>query len=256
MAPITMPVLVCGLITCILLEKLGVFGYGGLLPEKVRVILEDFDQYETEKRNIKDNAALVIQALVALVLVVGLALHIAAVGLIGLMIIVLLTAFNGIIEEHQLGHAFEEALPFTSLLVVFFAIVAVIHEQHLFTPVIDAVLAMEPSQQPGMFFIANGVLSMISDNVFVATVYISQVKQAFLAGQISREQLELLAIAINTGTNLPSVATPNGQAAFLFLLTSALAPLIRLSYGRMVIMAFPYTLVLGIVGYLCVTLAL
>ena len=197
-----------------------------------------------------------IQALVALVLVVGLALHIAAVGLIGLMIIVLLTAFNGIIEEHQLGHAFEEALPFTALLVVFFAIVAVIHEQHLFTPVINAVLAMEPSQQPGMFFIANGVLSMISDNVFVATVYISQVKQAFLAGQISREQLELLAIAINTGTNLPSVATPNGQAAFLFLLTSALAPLIRLSYGRMVIMAFPYTLVLGIVGYLCVTFAL
>ncbi|MDK7286293.1 fumarate hydratase, partial [Bifidobacterium bifidum] len=39
---------------------------------------------------------------------------------------------------------------------------------------------------------------------------------------------------VNTGTNLPSVATPNGQAAFLFLLTSALAPLIRLSYGRMV----------------------
>ena len=47
-------------------------------------------------------------------------------------------------------------------------------------------------------------------------------------------------IAINTGTNLPSVATPNGQAAFLFLLTSALAPLIRLSYGRMVIMALPH----------------
>jgi len=44
------------------------------------------------------------------------------------------------------------------------------------------------------------------------------------------------------------VATPNGQAAFLFLLTSAVAPLIRLSYGRMVIMALPYTFVLGGVG--------
>ena len=52
------------------------------------------------------------------------------------MVIVLLTAFNGVVEEHQLGHAFEEALPFTALLVVFFAIVAVIHDQHLFTPVI------------------------------------------------------------------------------------------------------------------------
>ena len=30
---------------------------------------------------------------------------------------------------------------------------------------------------------------------------------------------------INTGTNIPSVATPNGQAAFLFLLTSSLSPI-------------------------------
>jgi NhaB family Na+:H+ antiporter len=67
-------------------------------------------------------------------------------------------------------------------------------------------------------------------------------------GVISREHFEVMAIAINTGTNLPSVATPNGQAAFLFLLTSALAPLIRLSYIKMVIMAFPYTIVLSLVG--------
>jgi len=59
-----------------------------------------------------------------------------------------------------------------------------------------------------------------------------------------------LAIAINTGTNLPSVATPNGQAAFLFLLTSSLAPLINLSYAKMVKMALPYTIVLSIIGYL------
>ena len=37
-------------------------------------------------------------------------------------------------------------------------------------------------------------------------------------------------------------------AAFLFLLTSALAPLIRLSYGRMVIMALPYTITMTIAG--------
>ena len=65
---------------------------------------------------------------------------------------------------------------------------------------------------------------------------------------ITRAEFDQLAVAINTGTNLPSVATPNGQAAFLFLLTSALAPLIRLSYGRMVVMALPYTLALTAVG--------
>ncbi len=89
---------------------------------------------------------------------------------------------------------------------------------------------------------------MVSDNVFVGTVYINEVKSALLDGQITRDQFDLLAVAINTGTNLPSVATPNGQAAFLFLLTSALAPLIQLSYGRMVWMALPYTIVLALVG--------
>jgi NhaB family Na+:H+ antiporter len=253
MAPVTMPVLVAGLATCALLEVTGKFGYGAQIPESVRRVLEDFQEKADAGRTRRSNSRLAVQALVAVILVLGLALHLAEVGLIGLMVIVLLTAFNGIVEEHQIGHAFEEALPFTALLVVFFAIVAVIHDQHLFTPVIDSVLAMDATIRPAMFFVANGVLSMISDNVFVATVYINEVKTALDVGAITRDEFDKLAVAINTGTNLPSVATPNGQAAFLFLLTSALAPLIRLSYGRMVIMALPYTVVMGGVGLACVS---
>lgn len=248
MTPITMPVLAAGLITCLLLETTGKFGYGTLLPQAVRNVLEEFEHNEVKKRGHRDVAALSVQAIVALFLVVALATHVAAVGIVGLAIIVLLTAFNGIVEEHQIGHAFEEALPFTALLVVFFSIVAVIHEQHLFSPIIEAVLEMDSDIRPVMFFIANGVLSMISDNVFVATVYINEVRAALDSARITREEFDLLAIAINTGTNIPSVATPNGQAAFLFLLTSALAPLIRLSYGRMVIMALPYTIIMGGTG--------
>ena len=139
-------------------------------------------------------------------------------------------------------------MPFTALLVVFFAIVSVIHEQHLFAPVTEFVLSMPVDSQPIIMFIANGVLSMMSDNVFVATVYINEMAASLNSGAITREHFEIMAVAINTGTNLPSVATPNGQAAFLFLLTSALAPLIRLSYMTMVIMALPYTIVLSFVG--------
>jgi len=252
MAPVTMPVLFCGLSTCILLEKTRTFDYGTELPNSVRNILETFAAEESSKRTAKDNVALTVQAIVAISLVVALATHIAAVGLLGLTVIVLLTAFNGIIEEHRIGQAFKEALPFTALLVVFFAIVAVIHEQQLFKPIVDSVLAMELKQQPAMFFLATGILTSISDNVFVATVYINEVKAAFDAGQITKEHYETLAIAVNTGTNLPSVATPNGQAAFLFLITSTLAPLIRLSYGKMVWMALPYTIVLTGVGLLSV----
>lgn len=193
---------------------------------------------------------MIVQAFIGVWLIIGLAFHLAAVGLIGLSVIILATSFCGITEEHALGKAFEEALPFTALLAVFFSIVAVIIDQQLFKPIIDAVLELEGTTQITMFYLANGLLSMVSDNVFVGTVYINEVKAALFDGAITRDQFNLLAVAINTGTNLPSVATPNGQAAFLFLLTSALAPLIRLSYGRMVFMALPYTIVLTIVGYL------
>lgn len=252
MAPVSMPVLAAGLITCVLLEKTALFGYGAKLPRNVRRVLEEFAEEERQKRTTVQLAQLIVQALVAVLLVLGLAFHVAEVGLIGLLAIILMTTFNGVTDEHQIGKAFQEALPFTSLLIVFFAVVAVIHQQHLFTPIIAWVLLQPESAQPGMFFLANGLLSMISDNVFVATVYISEVKQALDAGTISREHFDLLAVSINTGTNLPSVATPNGQAAFLFLLTSAIAPLVRLSYGRMVVMAFPYTLVMGGVGFFAV----
>ncbi|AKA24620.1 sodium/proton antiporter NhaB [Pseudomonas chlororaphis] len=252
-APVSLPVLVAGLATCVLLEKLRWFGYGTLLPDNVRAVLANYAAEDNAERTDRQRAALLVQGLAALLLIVGLALHIAEVGLIGLMVIVLITAFTGITDEHRLGNAFKDAMPFTALLVVFFAVVAVIHDQQLFTPLIQWVLALPEGQQPGMLFIANGLLSAISDNVFVATIYITEVKQAFVSGQMSREHFETLAVAINTGTNLPSVATPNGQAAFLFLLTSAIAPLVRLSYGRMVWMALPYTLVMGVLGWYAVS---
>lgn len=248
MAHISMPVFVVGLITCSLLEATRSFGYGARLSDKVRMVLQEYDHETSEKRSKQEWAMIVVQAFVALLLAAALVSHAAEPGIVGLMVIVMATALNGITEEHRLGHAFEEALPFTALLTVFFAIVAVIGDQGLFDPVIGWVMSYEGKTQEALFYIANGFLSMISDNVFVATVYIGQVEDMYLAGELTRPQFDALAVAINTGTNIPSVATPNGQAAFLFLLTSAIAPLIRLSYGRMVVMALPYTITMSITG--------
>ena len=256
MAPITMPVFVAGILTCFVIERFSIAGFGNQLPSNIREIFNDYSIYREENITAKDKAELLVESVVAVFLVIALGFHLAAVGLIGLSVIILLTAFKGITEEHHLGEAFHEALPFTALLAVFFAIVSVIHDQHLFSPVIDYVLSQDPSTQPSLFFVANGFLSAISDNVFVATIYINEVKSAFDNGIITETQFNNLAIAINTGTNLPSVATPNGQAAFLFLLTSSLAPLINLSYLRMVYMALPYTIVLSIVGYIAINIFL
>jgi NhaB family Na+:H+ antiporter len=250
LAPVSLPVLAVGLLTCLAVERLRIGGYGALMPAAARRILEEFDRIESVKRTLQQKASIAAQAVVAVFLVTALALHWAEVGLIGLAVIVLATAFTGIIEEHRLGRAFSEALPFTALLVVFFTIVAVIHQQHLIQPVIDYVFTLDDGIQVPVFYLANGLLSAITDNVFVATVYMNEVTAALRAGDISREQFDLLAIAINTGTNIPSVATPNGQAAFLFLLTSAIAPLIRLGYARMVVLALPYTITMTLTGLL------
>ena len=249
-APVSLPVLAVGLTTCVLLERLKWFGYGEQLPESVREVMVRYEADQSARRELRGTLIIVVQALVAVFLAIALGLHLAEVGLIGLSVIVLSTALNGVTEERRLGPAFEEALPFTALLVVFFAIVAVIHEQHLFRPVTEYVLSLDGQDQLAMMYVANGLLSMISDNVFVATAAVSEVDNALKAGLIGREQYELLAVSINTGTNIPSVATPNGQAAFLFLLTSSLAPLIRLGYGRMVWMAFPYTVTMSTTGLL------
>ena len=256
MAPIPLPVFIAGMITCFSIETLHLCGFGNQLPLRVKDIFHEYNAYEVSQSTPESKLELYIEMLVGIFLIIALALHLAAVGIIGLGVIILLTSFKGITHEHDLGDAFKEALPFTALLVVFFGVVSVIADQQLFTPIIAYVLAQEPSNQAPIFFVANGVLSAISDNVFVATIYINEIKDALDMNIISRDQFDKLAIAINTGTNIPSIATPNGQAAFLFLLTSSLAPLINLSYMRMVIMALPYTVVLSVVGFIAVVINL
>ena len=154
--------------TTVVLELTGWFSFGAKLPNIAASIIEKYTEEEDGKRTDKEKYGLIVQAVSAILLIAGLALHIAPVGFIGLALIIVQTAFMGLTDEHQLGPAFEEALPFTGLLVVFFVIVAMIHDQHLFSPIIAWALDQDPASQPGLFYLANGVLSAISDNVFVA----------------------------------------------------------------------------------------
>jgi Na+:H+ antiporter, NhaB family len=251
MAPLSLPVFAVGLLTCAALERTRCFGFGEQMTENVRIVLTGYAATQSHAMSHRLRARLIVQAALVAGLVFGLAFHVAEAGLIGLAVIVLATAFNGVIEVRNLGRAFREALPFTALLVTFFSIVAVIQDQQLFDPVIAWALGFEEHDKAAAFYLASGALSAVSDNVFVATIYITELVERFDAGTISRAAFEELAIAINAGTNLISVATPNGQAAFIFLLTSALAPVIRLSYARMVWMAMPYALVMTSIGLVC-----
>ena len=74
MSPVTMPVLVFGLLTCLALERLKIFGYGSSLPIKVREVLQASSNYESSKRTVSDIAALIVQVVVAIILILGLCL--------------------------------------------------------------------------------------------------------------------------------------------------------------------------------------
>lgn len=248
MAPVTLPVTLSGFITCLVLERVGWMDYGVKMPEHVRAILGEEAKRIADKRTSRDRSVLVIQGIAALLLVTGLVTHVFPPFLVGLGVLIFLASFNGITEEHHIGEAIKESGSFAMVLAVFFAIVAMIHQQHLFAPVTAWIMSYEGTEQLIAYYASTGALSSISDNVFVASLYITDAKALFDAGEITRAELEAIAVAINTGTNIPSISTPNGQAAFLFLLMSSLAPMIRLTYMRMLLLALPYAVVTTAVG--------
>ncbi|MBF0485193.1 MAG: sodium/proton antiporter [Candidatus Omnitrophica bacterium] len=254
MAHFSIPVQIAGVLTCFCLEhfRMKAFGFGYQLPDRVAVFLEKNSQDAFLNETSLDKLRLIIMAGAFACLVLALAFQIAPVGIVGLGLLIGLPILTGQTQEHQLGKAFEESLPFTALLAVFFVIVAMIENLGLFAPLTQAVLQFQSRGQLYAFFLASGVLSSVSDNVFVANVYIHQAHHALGSGLIDKLQFDCLAIVINAGTNIFSIITPNGQAAFLFLLTSTIARRINLSYGRMFWMSFPYavTLVLTAIAML------
>ncbi len=55
MAPVTLPVMVCGLLTCLLVEKYRLFGYGEPLPPTVRKVLQEFDDRSRAQRSVRSD---------------------------------------------------------------------------------------------------------------------------------------------------------------------------------------------------------
>ena len=249
---ISIPVSIVGFITCPALEAFKFPGYGYQLPERARAAIEKDYREKFAKVSTQSAYMYLAQGVVALLLFLALALHLAEIGLLGIAMIVILTAVNGQTKEHDLSESFTNAMPFVALMIVFFAVLAVVHDQHLIAPLTRWVFTFNGKAQLLALYIVNGLLSVISDNVFIASVFINEIALAFKNGAFDAAWYNRLAIIVNMGTNVPAIATPNGHAAFLFLLTSSLAPLINLSYMQMVKLAFPYTVLMGLTGGLAV----
>jgi NhaB family Na+:H+ antiporter len=57
-APISLPVFVVGMLTCLAVEKFRILGYGAEMPAAARHILEEYDRIEDSKRTSSQSAAL------------------------------------------------------------------------------------------------------------------------------------------------------------------------------------------------------
>jgi len=252
-APVSVPAAIAGFAVCFTLEFFKLPGFQYQLSDRAReLILKDYAKkiHEMTEQNLY---VYVVQIIVLVLLVLALALHVAEVGLIGIGLIIIVTAFTGLTKEHDLGVAFTNAMPFAALIVVFFAILGVVHAQHLVTPLAEWVFTFSGKSQLFALYFTNGTLSFVSDNVFIATIFINEVESAYASGIITQmSEYEKLAVVVNMGTNIPAMATPNGHAALLFLLTSPLAPLLRLSYYQMFKLTLPYTIAMAITGALAI----
>lgn len=74
-----------------------------------------FDRNASAGRSKQEQLKLMIQALIGVWLVLALAFYLAEVGLISLSVIILTTSLCRVTDEHAIGKAFQEALPFTAL---------------------------------------------------------------------------------------------------------------------------------------------
>ena len=95
MAPVSMPVLVVGLLTCLILEKTQRFGFGQVLPERVRDVLIDYDIHETEQRTLKDISKLWVQGATAAYLCIALGFHLAEVFIMKIKPLVIIRGNHG-----------------------------------------------------------------------------------------------------------------------------------------------------------------
>jgi len=132
--------------------------------------------------------------------------NLTEIGIMRVAVIVPATAFTFVLGAARLRP-----------LVAYFADAGAIHQQHQFAPFPESVFRSDTINQPIAPFDASRILSVVSDNVFVATIFIAQVREAIVVGAIgsSRNGAALLELGLRTihvchqwNRSLPLAAPP------------------------------------------------
>ncbi len=183
---VSVPAALAGLAVCFFLEFFRFPGFQYQMSERARELIQKDYLKKIHEMTAQNVYVYAIQLISLALLILALAFHVAEVGLIGVALIVGVTAFTGLTKEHDLGVAFTNAMPFSLLIVVFFAILAVVHDQHLVEPLAKWVFTFEGKTRLIALYFTNGTLSFVSDNVFIATLFINEVENAYAGGIIAQ----------------------------------------------------------------------
>lgn len=255
MFPISIPILISGILTSIIITNSKIFYYQ---TDLIELNFETFFKKNFYQKNIllkKRKVENIIQIIIIFFTIFSLIFQLLDIVFVSLSFVILLIGFCGFYHEDKIKKASSEAFPFLLMLILFFIISSVIEEQKIFHPLIQFLLKINVSSiQFISFYLFNGILSSVSDNIFVSSICMNEIQYAFNHGFIDLEKLKKLTLIINIGTNIPSMATPNGQSAFLFVLTSQIAFILKLTYKRMIIMTIPFTIITSSTGLIFILL--
>ena len=224
MIPIGAPVFIVGICALGWSVKKKKFGYGVEMPTRIRTSLEEHFNFEKAKMTMKEKFPIFVQMVVLFFFVYQLFSHQYELAVVGLFLIILIAVFTGINSEHTIAHKFVEAMGFVAVLMTFYGLVALINHHQVFTGVVEVIMEIEDQRFKAVAIsAAAGAKSILSDNVLVELIWMTELDKLLLSSSITPWEHDYYSIALNAGTNVPSILTPNGSAPFLFFFLSSLA---------------------------------
>jgi NhaB family Na+:H+ antiporter len=173
-----------------------------------------------------------------------------------------MVAFGGMMmlqgknREHYISHSTGEVINLILVLLALYGIATALAQQGIILWVVLQILALPFFMQLLLIFIAAGMISSFSDNVFVATIMITALLISLGAGIIDMVSFVSLTIAMLAGTTLFSFFLPIGNAGGLCILMHPFCnEEINLDFKRMFLFGLPLIPVMAITSLVIIIIS-
>ncbi|WP_412732519.1 SLC13 family permease [Minisyncoccus archaeiphilus] len=172
-----------------------------------------------------------------------------------------MVAFGGMMmlqgknREHYISHSTGEVINLILVLLALYGIATALAQQGIILWIVLQILALPFFMQLLLIFLAAGMISSFSDNVFVATIMVTALLIALGANVINMTAFVSLTIAMLAGTTLFSFFLPIGNAGGLCILMHPFCnEEIGLDFKKMFLFGLPLIPVMAIVSLIIIVI--